>query len=176
MNRLQELLDQIKQQITTNNSDLTSEDTRLQDLSTSCENIAQSLTQIEQVLDQINKFSSGIEVAPEDLANSLRELNLTQLTGESLKTKLEQILKLASDGNQELVNKIKDTEKELEQILFDLQRQTTIIANYQARITQLETKIKANESQARDLQIRAGLIGAIITSLGGSLVVLMARF
>src|SRR5688572_30563512 len=158
MNRLNELLAQIKTTISQNNTGL--EDNRLSDLNQRCDNITNSLNSIDTVLEQIKKLTSGIEVAPEDLQTSLQELNLAELTGASLKTKLEEILKLATDSNQDLANKIKDAERELENILNTLQNQQTIITNYQDQLTSLETKVKNNENQAKELQIKAGLIGA----------------
>jgi len=171
---LNELLNQIKTTIQQNNIGLT--DNRLPDLNRSCDSITNSLNSIDQVLDQIKKLTSGIEVAPEDLQNSLRELNLTEFTGQSLKNKFEQILNLAANSNQELTDKIKDTEKELEEILNTLQQQQTLITNYQDQITTLETKVKGNENQAKDLQIKAGLIGAGITASLGGLAVIIAKY
>jgi uncharacterized protein YaaN involved in tellurite resistance len=171
---LNELLNQIKTTIQQNNIGLT--DNRLSDLNQSCDNITNSLNSIDQVLDNLKKLTSGIEVAPEDLANSLRELNLTELTGESLKNKFEQILNLAANSNQELTDKIKDTERELEAILNTLQHQQTLITNYQDQITTLETKVKGNENQVKELQIKAGLIGSGITAFLGGLLIMLARY
>jgi len=176
MDKTKELLERIKEQISQNNAGLTSEDTRFQDLNQRCENITNHLTSIEQVLDQLNKFSNGIEVAPEDVQQTLRELNLHEVTGDGLRLKFEEIFQLALDGNQELTDKIKDTEKELEQILANLQTQQQIITRYQSRITQLETKIISNENQARDLQLKASLIGASIMGGFGGLAILIAKF
>jgi len=176
MNKLTELLQQIKQQINQNNTGLTSEDNRLQDLSQRCDNITNHLTQIEQVWEQLNKFSNGIEVAPEDIQRTLRELKMREVTGDGLRLKFEEILQLATNGNEELANKIKETESELEQILTALQNQQTIITNYQDQITTLETKVKSNENQAKSLQIKAVALGVGIGGLTGGLLLIIAKF
>jgi len=176
MNKLTELLQQIKQQINQNNTGLTSEDNRLQDLSQRCDNITNHLTSIEQVWDQLNKFSNGIEVAPEDVQQALRELNLREVTGDGLRLKFEEIFQLTLENNQGLAGKIKETETELEGILTALQTQQTLITNYQDQITTLETKVKSNENQAKALQLKAGLIGAGITASFGGLLLIIARY
>lgn len=176
MTKLPDLLQQIKQQIEQNNTGLTSEDTKLANLSQRCDNIHHLLNSIDNSLDNFQKTLGGIEIAPEEIQRALRELNLTEVTCENLKTKLAEILQLASDGNQQLADKIKEVESELEGILTSLQQQQTVITNYQAQITRLETKITSNENHAQQLQIKAGLIGSAITGAIGSLLVLLARF
>lgn len=176
MNKLQELLAQIKTTLQENNTNLLAEDNRFQNLSTQCESITNSLHSIEEVLEKLNKLNSGIEVSPEDLQNSLRELNLTELTGKSLKSKLVEILSLANESNKDLADKIKDAEQELEIILTNLQTQQNLITTYQARITQLESKITSNENKTKDLAIKASLISASITASLGGLLVILANY
>jgi chromosome segregation ATPase len=114
-------------------------------------------------------------VPPEELKQALRDLNFTEITGQNLKTKLEEILSLATDSNSELINEIKETEQELTKLLTSLQNQQVLIANYQDRITTLETKIKSNEQQAQQLNIKAGLVGASLASGLGGLSVILAK-
>jgi chromosome segregation ATPase len=176
MNELTKKIQQIKQQIEQNNTGLTSEDNRLQDLSQRCQNISHSLTKIDNTFEQLKKLSTGIEVAPEDLQKSLRQLNLPEMNGQNLKNKLEQIFQLASDNNQELTDKIKETETELEQILISLQNQQTLITNYQDQITVLETKIKSNENQAKGLEAKSVIIGIGVGGGTASLILILAKF
>jgi len=176
MDRLQELLNQITSTLQQNNTGLTSEDNRLQDLSQRCQNISHSLTQIDNTFEQLKKLSTGIEVAPEDLQRSLRQLNLPEINGKSLKSKLEEIFQLATDGNEELTNKIKETETELEQILISLQNQQTLITNYQDQITTLESQIKGNENQAKGLEAKAVIIGLGVGGGTAGLILILAKF
>jgi len=173
MTKLQDLLTEIQRTLQENNENLTNEDPRLRDLSIRCENIHQLLNNIDNSLDNFKKLVGGIEVAPQDIQQALQDLNLTELTGDNLRTKLEEILKLAEENNIELVNAIKDAERELETILNNIKNQQTIITNLHTRNTELEAKVRSNENQAKELQIKAGLIGAsIVGGIGGLLLIL----
>jgi chromosome segregation ATPase len=175
MTKLAALLTEIDRTLQVNNQNLTQDDDRLGDLSQRCENIHSLLNNLDNSLDNLTKLNGGIEVPPEELKQALRDLNLTELTGQNLKTKLEEILSLATDSNSELINKIKETEQELTKLLTSLQNQQVLIANYQDQITILETKIKSNENQAQNLQIKAGLVGASLASGLGGLSLILAK-
>lgn len=174
MNQLQELLQQIKATLQQNNIGL--EDNRLRDLNQRCDSLTNSLNTIEQVLDSLNKLSSGIEVSPEETQRALAHLNLSAITGDTLRTKLEAILQLATNSNQELANKIRSAERELETILNTLQHQQTLITTYQDQLTTLETKVKLAEQKSKDLALKASLISAGITASLGGLVIILARY
>jgi chromosome segregation ATPase len=175
MTKIAALLTEIAQTLQVNNQNLTQDEARLGDLSQRCENIHSLLNNLDNSLDNLTKLGGGIEVAPEDLHKVLGELNLTELTGQNLKTKLNQILNLVADNNQELVDKIKETEQELTKLLTSLQNQQVLIANYQDQITTLETKIKSNEQQTQQLNIKAGLVGASLASGLGGLSLILAK-
>jgi chromosome segregation ATPase len=175
MTKLAELLTEIDRTLQVNNQNLTSEDSRLVALSQRCENIHSLLNKLDNSLDNWTKLNGGIEVPPEELQQALRDLNFTELTGHNLKTKLNQILNLVADNNQELADKIKDAEKELTKLLTNIQDQQALIANYQDQITILETKIKSNEQQAQQLNIKAGLVGASLASGLGGLSLILAK-
>ena len=176
MTKLQDLLTEIQRTLQENNQNLTNEDPRLRDLSRRCENIHQLLNSIDNSLDNFKRLVGGIEIAPEEIQRSLQELNLNELTGDNLRTKLEEILKLAEENNTELVNAIKDAETELETILTNIKNQQTIIVNLQARNTELEGKIRSNENQTQQLQLKAGLIGASISAGLAGLLVILAKY
>ncbi|RPB18020.1 hypothetical protein L211DRAFT_854566 [Terfezia boudieri ATCC MYA-4762] len=174
MDRLTELLAQIKATLQQNNTGL--EDNRLLDLNQRCDSLNNSLNSIAEVLDQLAKFTTSIEVSPEETQRALAHLNLSTITGDSLRAKLEAILQLASESNQELVAKIRETERELETILKTLTEQQTLITTYQDQLTTLETKVKLSENKAKDLALKAGLLGAGITASLGGLVIILARY
>ena len=170
MNELNRLLKEIKQTLNSNNSYLNSEDNHLQSLSQKCENLCQKLSEVDNILDNQLKIRAGIETLPLEEQKILKSLNLNEINCDNLKKQLEEVLKLANNDNEELVNKIKDAEKELTEIFNNLKNQQTIINNYQARINQLETKINASDKQAKILKIKVGLIGV---GIGGGLIGLL---
>lgn len=176
MTKLQGLLTEIQRILQENNHNLTNEDPRLRDLSKRCENIHDLLNSIDSSLDNFKKLCGGIEIAPQEIQQALHELDLTEITGDNLRIKLEEILKLAEENNTELANKIKDAERELETILTNIKNQQTIIVNLQARNTELESKIRSNENQVNDLQVKAGLIGASIGAGLAGLLIILAKY
>jgi chromosome segregation ATPase len=175
MTKLAALLTEIDRTLQVNNQNLTRDDDRLGDLSQRCENIHSLLNKLDHSLDNLTKLNGGIEVPPEELKQALRDLNFTELTGQNLKTKLAQILQSTSEVNQELTNEIKAAESSLTTFLANIQDQQALITNYQDQITILETKIKSNEQQAQQLNIKAGLVGASLASGLGGLSLILAK-
>jgi chromosome segregation ATPase len=140
MTKLQELTSQIKELLAENSDNLVNGIPNINDLSKRCENIHNSLNSIDSSLNNFRNLAGDEEIALQERQKTLQQLKLTELTSENLKAKLEQILKSASEN-------IKETETELENILTQLNQQQAIIANKQAELTSLETKINSYKSE-----------------------------